>query len=203
MTERLLQFIWQFQYFNKQQLETVAGEKLEIGFAGEWNQNQGPDFKQARIKIGETQWAGEVEIHLMASDWKKHHHSKDVSYNKIILHVVWENDLPVIDENGLAVPTLELYNRVSNLLLGRYEAWMQVLQPIACNADIASVPALTWASWKARLVWKDWKKRPRIFFSCYQKQTIIGKMFCGNCYVGTLGHPSIASLSNSWPLRFL
>ena len=34
MTERLLQFIWQFQYFNKGELQSTAGETIQIIFPG-------------------------------------------------------------------------------------------------------------------------------------------------------------------------
>jgi len=152
MTERLLQFIWQFQYFNRQQLFTVNGELLQIIFAGEWNTNQGPDFKQARIKINETLWAGEVELHINASDWHKHRHTNDAHYNKVILHVVWQNDEAITDVQGNIIPTLELQNRVSNLLLNRYQNWMNQNNTIPCNADIATVSAITWQSWKERLL---------------------------------------------------
>ena len=152
MTERLLQFIWQFQYFNRQELYTVGGEPLQIIFTGEWNTNQGPDFKQARIKIGKTLWAGEVELHLKASDWHKHYHTSDAHYSKVILHVVWENDQTIADENGNPIPTVEIQNRVSNLLLNRYDNWMHQQKAIPCNADVASVPAIAWQSWKERLL---------------------------------------------------
>ncbi len=152
MNERLLQFIWQFQYFNRHQLFTVGGEALQIIHPGEWNTNQGPDFKQARIKIGETLWAGEIELHIKASDWHKHNHTNDTHYNKVILHAVWENDEPITDANGNQLPALELQSRVSNLLLNRYQNWMYQQKAIPCNVDIASVSAITWQSWKERLL---------------------------------------------------
>ena len=62
MTERLLQFIWQFQYFNKGELQTTSGEAMQIIFPGTYNTNQGPDFTDAKIKIGKTTWAGNVEL---------------------------------------------------------------------------------------------------------------------------------------------
>lgn len=207
MTERLLQFIWQFQYFNKQALETVSGEKLEVVFAGEWNKNQGPDFKQARIKIGETLWAGEVEIHLKASDWAKHHHTNDTNYSKIVLHVVWENDIPVKDATGLAIPALELSSRVSNLLLGRYQGWMEVLQPIACSSDIAAVPPLTWASWKSRLVIERLQgKSEHIFQLLYSTnnnwEEVFWRLLCR--YFGApVNSESFEQLAASLPLNVL
>jgi hypothetical protein len=54
MTERLLQFIWQFQYFNKTELTTTAGELVTVLFPGHYNSNQGPDFLDAKIRIGKT-----------------------------------------------------------------------------------------------------------------------------------------------------
>src|SRR6266496_6800810 len=116
MTERLLQFIWQFQYFNKSELTTSAGEIVQIIFPGGYNTNQGPDFSDAKIKIGNETWAGNVQLHFKTSDWNKHQHHKDSNYNNVILHVVWEDDCETIN-----VPTFQLKERVSKILLQRYE----------------------------------------------------------------------------------
>ncbi len=70
MTEKLLQFIWQFGYFNKANLTTVEGEPLSIIFPGTLNKNQGPDFTNGKIKIGDTILAGTIEIHTKTSEWK-------------------------------------------------------------------------------------------------------------------------------------
>src|SRR5215208_7051147 len=88
ITERLLQFIWQFQYFNQGELKSTSGEAIQIIFPGTCNTNQGPDFNDAKIKIGKTTWAGNVELHLLSSDWKKHNHHHDRNYDNVILHVV-------------------------------------------------------------------------------------------------------------------
>ena len=117
--EKLLQYIWQFQYFNKSELKTTAGESLQIIFPGKLNSNQGPDFTNAQIKIDNTTLAGSVELHLKASQWNEHGHSDDVNYRNVILHVVFENDLPVS-----SVPVLELQPRISNLLLDKYAGLM-------------------------------------------------------------------------------
>src|SRR6187549_1976515 len=92
MTERLLQYIWQFQYFNKNDLVTTAGEELMIIHPGIYNTHQGPDFNEGRIRIGENIWVGNIELHVDASDWHRHQHSNDRNYNNVILHVVWKND---------------------------------------------------------------------------------------------------------------
>ena len=50
MTEKLLQFIWQFQYFNAKDLRTTDQQQLLIQHPGVLNTQQGPDFSEARIK---------------------------------------------------------------------------------------------------------------------------------------------------------
>lgn len=147
ISERLLQFIWQFQYFNKSELETTAGEKVEVLFAGQLNSNQGPDFTDAKIIIGNTTWAGTVELHIKTSGWNKHNHQTDKNYRNVILHVVWENDQP---DN--MIPVLELKGRVSKILLQRYEELMESNSFIPCENSISSVKEITWKSWKDRLL---------------------------------------------------
>ena len=71
-TEDFLHYIWKFRLFERENLQTVDGEELEIFSAGLHNSDSGPDFHNARIRIGETVWAGNVEVHLSASDWQKH-----------------------------------------------------------------------------------------------------------------------------------
>jgi hypothetical protein len=147
MTERLLQFIWQFQYFNKNGLAAVSGEEMQVISPGLYNTNQGPDFSNAKIRIGNTVWAGTVELHIRTSDWKKHHHQLDQNYKNVVLHVVWEDDGPAND-----IPVLELKSRVAKLLLQRYGELMDSSSFIACEKSIHTVPDLTWKSWKERLL---------------------------------------------------
>lgn len=158
MNERLLQFIWQFQYFNKGELRTAAGEPLQITFPGQYNTNQGPDFSDAKIKIGSTVWAGTIELHIKTSDWNKHNHQLDKNYNNVILHVVWEDDAEHGEGSG-KMPVLEIKGRVSKILLQRYEELMNADSFIPCEknlpagqAGIAAVTNLTWRSWKDRLL---------------------------------------------------
>lgn len=148
MTEKLLQYIWQFQYFNARNLRTSAGEKLQIIQNGMYNTNQGPDFLNARIRIDDTEWAGSIEIHLKSSDWHSHQHSCDTNYKNVILHVVWQHDL----KQELAFPTVELQSLVSSVLLNRYEGLMQNAQFIPCQQQVGQVPEITILSWKERLL---------------------------------------------------
>lgn len=166
MTERLLQFIWQFQYFNKSELATTSGETIHIIHPGQYNSNQGPDFLNAKIKIGKTIWAGSVELHLKTSDWGKHHHQTDKNYNNVILHVVWEDDQ--ID-NKKSIPVIELKSRVSKILLQRYEELMNSSSFIPCEKMIHSVRDIIWKSWKERLLAERLLRKAKIVVTYLQQ----------------------------------
>lgn len=151
MNERLLQFIWQFQYYNPGALCTTEGETLLIEKPGTWNHHQGPDFSEAIIRIGSTRWVGNIELHLRSSDWEKHRHSSDHHYSNIILHVVWQDDQPLYGNNGVLVPTLELQYRIPRLLLERYQQMMQTVTTVPCQAFLPGLQDLAWQAWKERL----------------------------------------------------
>ena len=148
MTERLLQYIWQFQYFNKSSLQTTDAQSIQVINPGSCNTNQGPDFLNAKIKIDDTIWAGSVELHINTSNWQQHDHSNDKNYDNVILHVVWNDDADL----KLTFPTLELKNIVPKLLLKKYENLMQDAQFIPCEKQIHNAEALLMVSWKERLL---------------------------------------------------
>ena len=148
MNERLLQYIWQFQCYNQSSLTTEEDEELQIIHPGTFNTNQGPDFLNAKIKIGTTTWAGSIELHINSSDWKNHKHSGDKNYNNVVLHVVWQHDVDL----QLAFPTLVLQDKVSKLLPKKYEELMKAPGFIPCQKNIHAINEITWASWKERLL---------------------------------------------------
>ncbi len=162
MTEKLLQYIWQFRYFNLQELVLETGESLQILFAGQPNNDQGPDFLDARIKIGNTVWVGHIELHLQSSGWVRHAHDLDPNYNSVILHVVWQNDLPGPGRN---IPVLILQNRVSKLLLHRYEEWMQDRHFVPCQNQVQELAPLVWIHWKERLVVERLQRKTQLIQS--------------------------------------
>lgn len=147
MNEQLLQFIWQFQYFNRSNLFTLQGEALQIIHTGILNKNQGPDFLNARIKIGNTLWVGSVELHLKSSEWNKHCHDQDANYKNVILHVVYENDTA-----DIGISELELKGRIGANLLQRYTQIMKSTTFIPCYNLIQEVPTITITLWKERLL---------------------------------------------------
>ncbi len=133
MTEDVLQYIWQTQSLTTTQLLTVDGEQLQILKQGILNNDSGPDFSSARVIINKVEWVGDIEIHVKTSYWKLHKHQHDPAYNKVILHVVWEHDKPVVRNDGSEIPTLELKYLVSQVWLDKYQRLYASLQIIPCE----------------------------------------------------------------------
>jgi hypothetical protein len=163
MNERLLQFIWQHQYFNKDQLCTNKGEHLQILFPGSYNTNQGPDFSNARIIIDSIQLAGTAELHLRTSDWEAHGHTGDEHYKNVILHVVWEHDGDDHDS------VLELKSRVASTLISKYSELMQQQEQIPCAHFLQSIPELVWLSWKERLIAERLQQKTNLIHKMLQQ----------------------------------
>jgi hypothetical protein len=150
MKEELLHFIWKYQLFNNSDLRTDEQESLQIIYPGQHNHHAGPDFSDAKVKIGDTLWAGNIEIHLTSSDWLKHKHHLDPAYENVILHVVFNHDKN--EKLKLKCPTLELSDYLENDILDHYVYLMQNKEWIACKNQIQSVPTLIKSSWQNRLL---------------------------------------------------
>jgi hypothetical protein len=142
MQEAFLQFLWQYQYFERTDLKTVQNEPIQVLRPGMLNQNAGPDFSNARVIIDGISWVGSVEVHLRSSEWFAHHHNNDGSYESVVLHVVWENDKAVTHEDGTELPTLELRSRVLPELLTGYRKLMHSAFQIPCAKQLHDVADL-------------------------------------------------------------
>ncbi len=171
LSERLLQFIWQFQYYNKQSLYTTSGEALQILIPGTLNNNQGPDFLQAKIKIDTTLWAGNIELHINASDWFLHNHQFDENYGNIILHVVWKDDKTIQDRSGKSLPTLVMEPLISKLMLSQYEKLMNTQGFVPCQSYLPVLSTVGWQSWLERLLIERLEKRAAIVFQKLEKNS--------------------------------
>ncbi|MGQ7867954.1 DUF2851 family protein [Sunxiuqinia sp. sy24] len=130
MNEVFLQFVWKHRLFNATSLKTEDGEVVEVVHPGQSNTDAGPDFFNSRIKIGDTTWAGNVEIHQKASDWYVHQHEQDAAYDNVVLHVVRENDAEVKTTGGEVVPAVVLHYPVH--LEENYHKLLQSDRWIAC-----------------------------------------------------------------------
>ncbi|MFD2871035.1 DUF2851 family protein [Mucilaginibacter ximonensis] len=160
LTEDLLHYIWKFRLFDRADLRTTTGEAIEVHSAGLHNTDSGPDFSNARIKIGDTIWAGNVELHLSSSDWKKHNHTTDNAYDNVILHVVYRDDEPVSDTRGRIIPTLELNSRISDNLYNRYHQLIYGKQTIIpCENSIGQLDDFTLKTWFTRILIERLEKK--------------------------------------------
>jgi len=159
-TEEFLHYVWKFRLFDRTDLKTNDGEDLEIFSTGMHNFDSGPDFQNARVKIGDTNWAGNVEVHISSSDWKKHGHATDNAYDNVILHVVYRDDIPLVLTNGRKIPTLALEKRIPDDLYHRYHSLIFGKQTIIpCEATIGSVDSLTMYNWLTRVLVERLEKR--------------------------------------------
>ena len=121
MNEELLVYVWRYKLFSNFNFKTVNGLDLEIISFGSRNYDSGPDFFNAKIRIGNQLWAGNVEIHVNSSDWYKHKHNHDKAYNNVILHVVFNHDKDV-EVLGSTLPVLELKNYISKQVIDNYNS---------------------------------------------------------------------------------
>lgn len=151
MKEDFLHYIWQYKKFDFSNLTTVAGESLTIHNSGNYLQQSGPDFFNAQIGIGNQKWAGNVEIHIKSSDWYLHNHEKDVKYDNVILHVVWEHNIPIFRKDNSEIPVLELKKYISKETLENYKALTSPKSWIYCENQIADIDSFVLQHWQERL----------------------------------------------------
>lgn len=123
MNEDFVQYIWKFQLYNCINLKTSSGKDLEILNQGTINISSGPDFTNAKIKIDNQVWAGNVEIHLRQENWNQHKHNIDEAYNNVILHVVYfHSQKESLTKNKRILETLVLEDYIFNNSLTIYKS---------------------------------------------------------------------------------
>lgn len=151
MPEILLQYIWLQGLWKPFEQQTTDGRTVEILSPGKHNLGAGPDFSQAHIRINGIDCFGSVEIHIKSSDWFRHHHDRDSTYDHIILHVVREADKPVYNTHGEELPQCVLrYPDDQDYVLSLLEAARRMdsfPQVMRCYQQLATSPELLESSW--------------------------------------------------------
>lgn len=147
--EDLLHFIWENQLLNRESL-FINHELVEIIDPGYHNKTSGPDFFNARIRIGNTLWAGNVEIHVKASDWFRHNHEDDPSYLNVILHVVWEYDCDLERPGGEVIPCLVM--KFDTSLADKYRNLVLNPKLIPCSNYLPGINKIYWNDWYSKLM---------------------------------------------------
>ena len=158
MPEILLHYIWEHCLWAGFEQRTTDGRKVEILSVGEHNRDAGPDYSHARVRIGDQEWTGNIEIHVCAGDWIKHRHHLDKAYDSVILHIVRTADKPVYNSRGELIPQCELqYPQDKDYLSRLFEAAQQMdsaYARIGCAEQLLREPDLLTEGWRRTLLRK-------------------------------------------------
>jgi hypothetical protein len=141
------------------------------------------------LRIGDTLWAGNVEIHIKASDWFKHKHQNDGAYKNVILHVVWENDKEIALPGGFNVSALELKNFVVPGIYKKYEELKTSSRRIPCENEIHKVTKLTLHAWLDRLVAERLERKTNLISSSLEKSINDWEETFYRLILRTIGNP--------------
>lgn len=134
MTEKWLQYLWNYKLFNRFDFKDTQGLDIEVLHFGTWNTNAGPDFLMGKIKLQNIILVGNIELHLKSSDWIFHQHSEDSAYENVILHVVYQHDVSIDFLTERNIPTLELKNYIDPAFIQKYESLTSHHVFIPCEA---------------------------------------------------------------------
>lgn len=122
-----------------------SGERVRVIDPGTLNRDSGPDFFNAKVKIGGKIWAGNIEIHLKASDWHRHGHSTDAAYDNVILHVVAVSDAKISRKDGSPLPQMRV--TLPENFYKTFAYLTQANSEIRCGSGLRLVDSLRRADW--------------------------------------------------------
>jgi len=148
--EKIIQFLWKHQLNRKKLLHCTCGLELVVLDPGEQNFHAGPDFFNARIKLGNMIWAGNIEVHQRASDWYRHSHHINPAYNNVILHVVGDYDADIYNSLGRRIHTLQ--PDYPEALIQRYLALKNNEDWLPCGNYLNEFPATKLKKWLDQLM---------------------------------------------------
>lgn len=203
--EKLMQYIWQHRLWSIADMATVDGRRVRVIDPGTLNTDAGPDFFNAKVEIAGNLWVGNVEIHVRASDWKRHHHDQDKAYDSVILHVVEKDDAPVFRTNGEPIPQMVL--NYAHDFSQKYAELINSTSGLPCAGQLKNIPPLVLAEWVESLAFERLQaKTERIKALC--------DAFCGSwedvCYVTLsrnlgfgINNDAFERLARRTPLRLL
>ncbi len=137
-SEYLLHYVWKYRLFDQSGLTTTDGKKIEVIDPGIHNGDAGPDFFNAKIKIDDRIWAGNIEIHIASEDWYKHKHHLDKAYNSTILHVVENvNRDEVLNESQQTV--LQMKMEIPDGIRTNADALLKSRSSVPCKAKLVDM----------------------------------------------------------------
>jgi hypothetical protein len=150
MEEEYLHYLWKFKLLDLSNLLSVNNKTIEVIDWGMHNHNSGPDFFSGKVKIGDTIWVGNIEIHIKSSDWDLHKHYTDKAYDNVILHVVYEHDKDITTNSNRFIETIELKEVVNYTKYSQYKSF--VSRPLPCLSGLSSLTSLALLGFKERML---------------------------------------------------
>ena len=147
--EEILHYVWKHKLLPLNELTTTDGREVEVLDPGLHNRDAGPDFFNAKVRIGDALWVGNVEIHLRSSEWYAHGHDRDSKYNNVVLHVVAEADTDVLTNDHRYLPQLIL--KVPDSVREHYDELLTTDHYPPCYRIIKNLSPLMVHSWMAAL----------------------------------------------------
>ena len=203
--EGLLQYIWQHKLWLSEDMVTGDGRKVRVIDPGLLNTDAGPDFFNAKVEIDGHLWVGNVEIHVRASDWKRHHHDEDPAYDNVILHVVEKDDAPVYRTGGEIIPQVAL--RVSPRFNECYDRLVNAKVELPCAARLKEIPQLTVTEWIEALAFERLHSKVDRVRELYERFHGSWEDICYVMLARTLGfginNDAFERLARVTPLRLL
>ena len=159
----MLQYVWKHKLYADSDLMTTDGEPVFVIDPGTTNIDAGPDFFNAKIRIGDIVWVGNVEIHERASDWFAHHHDKDKSYNSVILHIVRKDNASICRTDNEVIPQIVLC--VPKKVEENIEWLLSRDTPVTCAERICFVSQLHLSDWMAALLMERLERKTHDIFT--------------------------------------
>ena len=203
--EKLMHYVWQHRLWKAGAMTTVDGRPVRVVDPGLLNTDAGPDFFNAKVEVAGQMWVGNVEMHVRASDWKRHGHDRDKAYDSVILHVVEKDDAPVYRTNGELIAQMVL--EVSPSFLESYRLLHEGRVELPCAQVIATLPRLVVTEWVERLAFE------RLHHKVERLRSLL-ELYSGSwedvCYVTLsrnlgfgVNNDAFERLARSTPLRLL
>ena len=207
--ERFLRHIWSRQYLDESRLRTSDGRSLKVLEVGTLNLDGGPDFAEAKIKVGSTTFVGDVEIHRTVSDWFSHQHQTDPRYNRVILHVVLDGSPHGLDTTSLSGRTIPILVLSEFLTESIQSIWQRAIlderarrsETIRCFDRNTGVTDQVLAGWLKKLATERLELKIRRFEERL-KQLVYEHLMSVREHPKTYGQPSMEGFPDEIPSPF-
>lgn len=203
--EKVLQYMWKNRIWGDNEKTLTDGREITLLDQGVLNTDAGPDFFNAKIKIDDVEWVGNVEIHTKASDWFRHNHDKDLAYDNIILHVVAVDDAVVRRADGSKIPQLHL--PLSKAFAESYSMLIAGLPAIRCASFIPELPSITVTDWLETLACERLQRKASQIMNILEMHSGDWEQTCFIVFARSLGFglnsEPFETLTKSIPLNVL